>query len=147
VDGQDGSFEDPVAGGAGYRGLGALASVQGRIQRTTTERKKVAAARIILVVRAPQRLLSVAEAAVVLEASESYVRRLLASQRLFGIKVGPVWGVYADDLASYQRVRRPPGRPRRSATQQLDDREIRQRIDAERRGAGTEGRRLKPRRP
>ncbi len=81
----------------------------------------------------------------VLVVSESYVRRLLASQRLFGIKVGPVWGVYRDDLASFQRLRRPPGRPRRSEDQRLRQREIRQRIDAERRTAGTEGRRLKPR--
>lgn len=108
--------------------------------------KKVACARIILTVTRPPRLLSVAEVAVVLDASEAYVRRLLASQSLFGIKVGRVWGVYADDLASFQRIRRPPGRPRGSADQRLHEREMRQRIDAERRTAGAEDGRLKPRR-
>jgi hypothetical protein len=88
----------------------------------------------------------VAEVAVALDASPSYVRRLLATQRLFGIKVGPVWGVYPDDLASFQQVRRPPGRPRQSAEQLIEEQDIRLRIDAERSIAGTDSRRLKPRR-
>src|SRR5207237_8351455 len=59
------------------------------------------------------RPLSVAEAARALQASEAYVRRLLITRRLFGIKVGPVWGVYEEDLESFKRLRRPPGRPRK----------------------------------
>jgi len=58
------------------------------------------------------RLLSVAEAASELSASEAYVRRLLLRQRLYGIKVGPVWAIFPDDLVAFQRTRRPPGRPR-----------------------------------
>jgi excisionase family DNA binding protein len=107
--------------------------------------KKVAETRIIPTVKRPP-LLSVADVAAALGASQAYVRRLLASQRLFGVKVGRVWAVYPADLASFRRMRRPPGRPRRSSDQRGDEREIRQRIDDERRTAGTDGRRLKPRR-
>ena len=57
------------------------------------------------------RILSVAEAAAELNASEAYVRRLLMRQRLYGTKVGFVWAIYPDDLEMFKRLRRPPGRP------------------------------------
>jgi len=60
------------------------------------------------------RVLSVAEAAAELNASEAYVRRLLLRERLYGTKVGFVWAIYPDDLESFKRVRRPPGRPRKA---------------------------------
>jgi hypothetical protein len=59
------------------------------------------------------RLLSVSEAATELNASEAYVRRLLLRQRLYGIKVGPVWAIFPDDLEAFKRMRRGPGRPRK----------------------------------
>ena len=55
-----------------------------------------------------------AEAAAELKASEAYVRRLLLRQRLYGTKVGFVWAIYPDDLEAFQRLRRPPGRPRKT---------------------------------
>jgi len=55
----------------------------------------------------------VAEAAATLNASDAYVRRLLASSRLVGTKVGFVWAIFPDDLEAFRRVRRPPGRPRK----------------------------------
>ena len=58
------------------------------------------------------RLLSVAEAAAELNASEAYVRRLLLRGRLFGIKVGTVWAIFPEDLEAFRRGRRRPGRPR-----------------------------------
>ena len=58
------------------------------------------------------RLLSVAEAAIELRASRAYVRRMLARQRLYGIKVGSVWAIFPDDVEAFKRTRRPPGRPR-----------------------------------
>jgi excisionase family DNA binding protein len=61
-------------------------------------------------------LLSVAEAAAELNASEAYVRRLLLRQRLYGIKVGIVWAILPADLEAFKRMRRPPGRPRKLAT-------------------------------
>jgi Helix-turn-helix domain len=91
------------------------------------------------------RLLSVAEAAAELNASEAYVRRLLLRQRLYGIKVGVVWAIFPDDLAAFKRTRRPPGRPRglavdrRAATSAI-------RIAGERKRAGT-GRLLRKRPP
>ena len=72
------------------------------------------------------------------------MRRLLASQRLFGIKVGPVWGVYPEDLESFMRGRRPPGRPRKAATRPIDEEETRQRITDERAAVGTDGALMKP---
>jgi hypothetical protein len=39
---------------------------------------------------------------------------LLLTQRLFGIKVGPVWAIYPEDLESFSRMRRRPGRPRKA---------------------------------
>jgi excisionase family DNA binding protein len=59
------------------------------------------------------RPLSVAEVAAALQASDAYVRRLLISPRLYGIKVGSVWAVYEEDLEAFRRSRRPPGRPRK----------------------------------
>jgi hypothetical protein len=79
-----------------------------------------------------------------LHASPAYVRRLLASQRLFGIKVGPVWGVYAEDVESFMRGRRPPGRPRRAATRPLGEDDTRDRITTERAAAGTDESLLRP---
>src|ERR1035437_5697027 len=60
------------------------------------------------------RLLSVAEAAAELKSSEAYVRRLLLGQRLYGIKVGPVWAILPEDLEEFKRIRRRPGRPRKA---------------------------------
>src|SRR3989442_7471400 len=59
------------------------------------------------------RLLSVAEVAAELDASEAYVRRLLLRQRLYGTKLGFVWVIYPDDLEAF-KLRRPPGRPRKT---------------------------------
>lgn len=56
-----------------------------------------------------------AEAAAELDASEAYVRRLLLRQRLYGTKLGFVWVIYPDDLEAFKRMRRPPGRPRKTA--------------------------------
>jgi hypothetical protein len=39
------------------------------------------------------------------------VRRLLLKQRLYGIKVGPVWAILPEDLERFKRMRRGPGRP------------------------------------
>ena len=94
----------------------------------------------------PSRPLSVAEAASILKASSAYVRRLLLTQRLFGVKVGPVWAIYREDLDSFQRMRRPPGRPRRTAAQVDAVKATRTRITTERTGAKTDTARLKPRR-
>ena len=94
----------------------------------------------------PPRPLSVAEVALILGASAAYVRRLLLTQRLFVVKIGPVWGVYPADLESFQRMRRSPGRPRKSKRQLSDETTTRARIDAERTGTGGEAGRLKPRR-
>jgi len=55
----------------------------------------------------------VAEAAAELDASEAYVRRLLARQRLYGTKVGSVWAIFPDDVEAFKRTRRPAGRPRK----------------------------------
>lgn len=60
------------------------------------------------------RLLSVAEAATELKASEAYVRRLLLKERLYGIKVGPVWAILPEDLEQFKLMRRRPGRPRKA---------------------------------
>jgi hypothetical protein len=46
-----------------------------------------------------------------LKASDAYVRRLLLGQRLYGIKVGPVWAILPEDLEHFKRMRRGPGRP------------------------------------
>jgi excisionase family DNA binding protein len=65
-------------------------------------------------------LLSVAEAAAELNASEAYVRRMLLRQRLYGIKVGIVWAILPDDLEAFRRTRRRPGRPRKFAVSAVD---------------------------
>ena len=91
------------------------------------------------------RLLSVAEAAGVLEASEAYVRRLLLRQRLYGIKVGVVWAIFPDDLEAFKRMRRPPGRPRKVDVNLFDQASAAY-ITSERSGAGT-GRFLRQRQP
>ena len=51
------------------------------------------------------RLLSVAEVAAELDASEAYVRRLLLRQRLYGTKLGFVWVIYPDDLEAFKLLR------------------------------------------
>ena len=81
-------------------------------------------------------MLSVAEAAAELEASEAYVRRLLLRQRLYGIKVGIVWAILPDDLEAFRRTRRPPGRPRKLAISAVDMAST-TRIARERKRAGT----------
>ena len=88
--------------------------------------------------------MSVVEAARILRSSEAYVRRLLATQRLFGIKVGPVWAIYRDDLEGFQRMRRQPGRPPKTAGQTASESKARTRINAERAGVSTDKARLKP---
>ncbi len=55
--------------------------------------------------------MSVSEAAEELHVSEAYVRRLLLGQRLYGIKIGPVWAVFPNDLDAFRQLRRAPGRP------------------------------------
>lgn len=94
----------------------------------------------------PSRPLSVVEVASILGASDAYVRRLLVTQQLFGVKIGPVWGVYPDDLDSFQRVRRPPGRPRKTDTQSVAEKKTRATINLERSVAQTDASRRKPRR-
>jgi excisionase family DNA binding protein len=89
----------------------------------------------ILVVERP-RPLSVAEAAAALGASDAYVRRLLITQRLYGVKVGPVWAIYREDLELFQRMRRPPGRPSKPAEGEAEGRK---RIARDRASAGVEG--------
>ena len=42
------------------------------------------------------------------------MRRLLLRQRLYGTKLGFVWVIYPDDLEAFKRMRRPPGRPRKT---------------------------------
>ena len=81
------------------------------------------------------RPLSVAEVAAALQASDAYVRRLLISQRLYGIKVGSVWVVYEEDLETFRRLRRPRGRPRKATAP--EEPEIRSRITSEQAPAGT----------
>ena len=85
-------------------------------------------------------MLSVAEAAAELNASEAYVRRMLLRQRLYGIKVGIVWAILPDDLEAFRRTRRPPGRPRKlvvSAVVSAIDQASAIRVVRERKRAGT----------
>ena len=42
------------------------------------------------------------------------MRRLLLRQRLYGTKLGFVWAIFPDDLEAFKRLRRPPGRPRKT---------------------------------
>jgi len=94
-----------------------------------------------------QRLLSVTEAAAELHASEAYVRRLLIRERLYGIKVGPVWAIYGEDLEIFKRGRRAPGRPPKSAAQRQEEADAQRRIATERMAAGTERLLRQPREP
>jgi hypothetical protein len=48
------------------------------------------------------------------------VRRLLLRNRLYGIKVGPVWAIFPNDLEAFKRRRRPPGRPRKVERNAID---------------------------
>ncbi|HYL08874.1 MAG TPA: helix-turn-helix domain-containing protein [Candidatus Udaeobacter sp.] len=82
------------------------------------------------------RLLSVAEVAAELNASEAYVRRMLLRQRLYGIKVGIVWAILPDDLEAFKRTRRPPGRPRKLLVSAMDQAST-TRVARERKSAGT----------
>jgi hypothetical protein len=90
-------------------------------------------------------LLSVAEVAAELNASEAYVRRLLLRQRLYGIKVGIVWAILPDDLEVFRRTRRPPGRPRKLVVSAIDEASA-IRVVRERKHAGTNRLLRKPRR-
>ena len=98
----------------------------------------------MLILRAIKRprVLSVAQAAAELNASEAYVRRLLLRQRLYGTKLGFVWAIYPDDLEAFKRMRRPPGRPRKAV--ENADKAALAGIADERVRAGT-GRRLRQR--
>jgi len=91
------------------------------------------------------RLLSVAEAAAELNASEAYVRRMLLRQRLYGIKVGIVWAILPDDLEAFRRTRRPPGRPRKLPVSAIDQASA-VRVVGERKRAATNRLLRKPRR-
>jgi hypothetical protein len=72
----------------------------------------------------------------VLRSSEAYVRRLLLSRRLYGVKVGPVWVIHPEDLDSFRRLRRPRGRPKTSE-RVGQEAEMRAHINSERASAGT----------
>jgi excisionase family DNA binding protein len=72
------------------------------------------------------RLMSVSEAAADLHVSEAYVRRLLIERQLYGIKIGPVWAIFPNDLDAFKQIRRPPGRPAKAPVS------TREREDAER---------------
>jgi len=91
------------------------------------------------------RLLSVAEAAAELNASEAYVRRMLLRQRLYGIKVGIVWAILPADLEAFRRTRRPPGRPRKLVVSAIDQAST-SRMVGERKRARTNRLLRKPRR-
>jgi len=90
-------------------------------------------------------LLSVAQAAAELNASEAYVRRMLLRQRLYGIKVGIVWAILPNDLEAFRRTRRPPGRPRKLVVSAIDQASA-IRVVRERKRAGTNRLLRKPRR-
>ena len=81
-------------------------------------------------------MLSVAEVAAELNASEAYVRRMLLRQRLYGIKVGIVWAILPDDVEVFRRTRRPPGRPRKLVVSAIDQATA-IRVVRERKRAGT----------
>ena len=65
------------------------------------------------------------------------MRRLLLRQRLYGIKVGPVWAIFPKDLEAFKRSRRSPGRPPKIHTSP-QDRASTARVAGERKGAGTD---------
>ena len=74
-----------------------------------------------------------------LQSSEAYVRRLLISRRLYGMKVGPVWAIYPEDLEGFRRLRRPPGRPPKREDRPPGEAAMRTRIEKERATTGTDG--------
>jgi hypothetical protein len=82
--------------------------------------------------------LSVPQVAAELQASEAYVRRLLISRRLYGVKVGPVWAIYPEDLEAFRRLRRSPGRPKSAEARPPEELDTRSRINRERASAGTD---------
>ena len=127
------------------RSRASLLSPEGRAQQTEAMRNCCDDATIIWLMR-PSRPLSVPEAASILGASDAYVRRLLVTQQLFGVKIGPVWAVYREDLDSFQRARRPPGRPPKAERQAVTEKTTRANIDLERALAQTDASRRKPRR-
>ena len=90
-------------------------------------------------------MLSVAQAAAELNASEAYVRRMLLRERLYGIKVGIVWAILPNDLEAFRRTRRPPGRPRKLVAS-ANDQASAIRVVRERKRAGTNRLLRKPRR-
>jgi len=61
---------------------------------------------------------------------------LLARQRLYGTKIGPVWAIYPDDVEAFKRTRRPPGRPRKLTVKATHRSSVAQ-IERERGRAGT----------
>ena len=65
------------------------------------------------------------------------MRRLLLGRRLYGIKVGPVWAIFPNDLEAFKRGRRPPGRPRKVQRSELDRASV-ARTSRERIRAGTD---------
>jgi hypothetical protein len=65
------------------------------------------------------------------------VRRLLLRQRLYGIKIGPVWAVFPNDLEAFKRMRRPPGRPRKIERSEPDVESV-ARVATERLGTDTD---------
>jgi hypothetical protein len=73
------------------------------------------------------------------------VRRLLLRERLYGTKIGFVWAIYPDDLEAFQRLRRPPGRPRKPNAGTTERAASDVRIAGERKRAGT-GRMLRSKR-
>ena len=79
-----------------------------------------------------------------LQSSEAYVRRLLISRRLYGVKVGPVWAIHPEDLESFRRLRRPPGRPPKTVESLSEEAVMRVRINSERAFAGTDSSLRKP---
>jgi excisionase family DNA binding protein len=84
-------------------------------------------------------LLSVAEAAAELHASDAYVRRLLIRERLYGVKVGQVWAIYKEDLENFKRLRRPPGRPAKTTARPVEELAINRRMREDRADAHTAG--------
>jgi hypothetical protein len=65
------------------------------------------------------------------------VRRLLLMNRMYGIKVGPVWAIFPNDLEAFKRGRRSPGRPPK-VERSAPDRASAARVARERIRAGTD---------
>jgi len=62
---------------------------------------------------------------------------LLLRERLYGTKIGFVWAIYPEDLVAFQRLRRPPGRPRKPKAGTTERAASDVRISGERKRAGT----------